>query len=161
MKGRVFNSEHEIWKYANYSHDGLDHTLDCVLEKIGEWEIRNPQLGEPFFTSKYEILIASLLLHDDLLPDAAIRAFSKLMLDTIIEANDKKIKLQSLYVSPPKRGRKSSGSLLYRRFETHRLIHKEGRSTSKAYKKIADKHCVSVDAIRRDYERNIKKRAAK
>jgi len=161
MKDRAFNSEHQIWKYAYYSHDGLDHTLDCVLEKVVEWEARNHQLGVPFFTSKYEIRIASFLLYDDLLPDVARKAFSYLMLETVMEAGDKKIKLDNLYVSPPKRGRKATGKVRRRRLETHWLIKEEGYSPPAAYQKVADKHCVSYDAIRRDYERNIKNRAAK
>jgi len=160
MRDSLFNPEHMIWQYANY-HDELDDILPNVEYLIGQWEAREYETGQPFFKDRREIHMASLLLHDDLLPDAARKAFSYLMLDAIIEADDKKIKLQSLYVSPPKRGRKSSVNLLGRRFETHRLINKEGCSASEAYKKIADKHCVSVDTIRRDYERNIKKRAPK
>lgn len=157
MRDRLFNPEHVIWQYANY-HDELDDILPNVEYLIGQWEVREYEAGQPFFKDRHEIRMASFLLYDDLLPDAARKAFSYLMLDAIIEAGDKKVNLESLYVSPPKRGRKSTGEVRDRRFEVYWLISKEGATPPEAYQKVADKYYVSYDAIRRDYERNATKK---
>lgn len=159
MSDVLFKSEHMIWQYAYY-HDELDDILPHVEYLIGEWEVREYQDDQPFFKNQEEIRIASFLLHDDLLPDVARKAFSILMVGSMMEANDKQVYLESLYVTPPKRGRKTSKEVRHRRFEVHRLINNDGLLPMKAYKKIADKYYVSLDTIRRDYERALKNRKA-
>jgi len=152
-KGVIFSSGHEIWKYAYY-HDKLDDWLPYAEDLIQNWSSKN----EVYFTSTFEITIASLLLLDDLLPLSARNACAMLLIATIKESAEKKYDIESLKLSPPSPGRKKinihqKGIILF----AIRDCVKAGLSPTDAYRIVADKHFKSPDTIRRMYERAIKK----
>lgn len=153
----MFSSKHVIWKIANI-YGELDDWLPHAEYLIGEWSIQNSDTVE--FKNTREIIIAGWLLEDDLLPASARAAFARLMLKTINEADDKKIRLDCLHIKPPKPGRKENRGEAFTRIRAVRLLIQEGISYTEAYGIVAEKHHKSPDTIRRDYER-AKKRAGK
>lgn len=150
----MFSSKHVIWKAANLAGE-LDDWLPYAEELIYEWS--NQNTGEVAFKSTWEIIVASWLLADDLLPASAKAAFAKLMLETISEADSKKIRLDCLYIKPPKPGRKENRGETFTRYREVRDLVQNGNSATEAYRIVAEKHHKSIDTIRREYERQIKR----
>ncbi|WP_157205686.1 hypothetical protein, partial [Methylomonas koyamae] len=93
----MFSSKHVIWNAAWLAGE-LDDWLPHAEHLISEWS--NLNSGEVVFKSTWEIIIAAWLLADDLLPVPAKAAFAKLMLNTISEADDKKIRLEGTSKNP-------------------------------------------------------------
>lgn len=146
----MISSKHEVWKYANYVGE-LDDLIPYIEDLIDKWSSQNS--SEVCFTSYNEITIAMYLLKDGLLPYSARIALSNVMIDTINEAIRNKLRIKSLFIEPPKPGRKDDDTTFFiRRTEVYELI-KEGKSSTEAYKIVAEKHFKSTDTIRRDYER--------
>ncbi|MDI1310070.1 MAG: hypothetical protein PSV17_11680 [Methylotenera sp.] len=151
----IFSSDHAIWKFA-YAGDELDDWLPFAEDLVNSWA--NQSSDEIKFQSTFEIILASYLLMDDLLPQAAKKAFAKITLDVISEAAEKKVTLNSMSLHAPPPGRKQDKiSYFIRMREVINLI-KEGYKNQAAYELVATKHHKSPDTIRRDYERNIKHR---
>lgn len=103
------------------------------------------------------IVLAALLLEDDLLPASARVAFAKLMLKTIDEASDSKLRIKCLKITPPKPGRKNDRMAHFFRFREVKSLIQGGMTAADAYKVVAEKHGKSVDTIRRGCERFAKK----
>jgi hypothetical protein len=133
----------------------LDDWLPHAACLIDQWSTHNSNTFE--FRNTWEIIIAAWLLEDDLLPNPAKTAFAKLMLKTISEADDKKIRLDCLHIKPPKPGRKQDHSEIFNRLREVKYLIKEGKTATEAYKVVAEKYCKSPDTIRRAYERKIKR----
>ena len=151
----IFSSEHAIWKFANAGGE-LDDWLPFAEDLVNSWA--NQSSDEIKFQSTFEIILASYLLMDDLLPQAAKKAFANLTLDVISDADDQKLTLKSLFIHPPPPGRKRDKiSYFIRMHEVIKLI-KEGHKNQSAYDLVATEHHKSPDTIRRDYERYIKRR---
>ncbi|WP_434516687.1 hypothetical protein AB6Q56_08880 [Dechloromonas sp. ARDL1] len=150
----MFSSKHAIWKAANAA-DRLDDWLGNAEFMIGEWSAQSSEGVE--FKSTWEIILAGLLLEDDLLPAPARVAFAKVMLQTIGEANANKIRVNSLHIEPPKPGRKEDRQQMGIRLRKVAGLIKEGMPATEAYKIVAEEHCKSPETIRRDYERAIKR----
>ena len=151
----IFSSVHEIWKFANGNGE-LDDLLPYAEDLVNKWA--NQSGDEIEFQSTFEIALASYFLMDDLLPKAAKKAFAKITIDVISEADDQKLTLKSLFIHPPPPGRKRDKiSSFIRMREVIKLI-KEGHKNQAAYELVATEHHKSPDTIRRDYERYIKRR---
>lgn len=151
----MFSSKHVIWKAAFLAGE-LNDWLPHAEYLISKWSNQDNS-GEVVFNTTWEIIIAAWLLADDLLPAPAKTAFAKLMLHTVSEAENKKIRLDCLHIKPPKPGRKEDRDEAYTRFRAVRLLIQEGKSHTEAYRIVAEKHHKSPDTIRREYERRIKK----
>lgn len=150
----MFSSNTAIWKYAN-SIDEFDDVFTEAEELILKWSRHID--SEVEFKSIGEIYFAALLLEDGLLPVPAKKAFAKVMRKAINEAYQNKLCIKSLYIHPPKPGRKNNQTASVNRCrEVMRLIN-NGESATDAYKVVAEKHFKSPDTIRRDYERIVLK----
>ena len=150
----MFSPEHAIWKFA-YAGDELDDWLPYAEGLVRKWATQNSDEVE--FPGTWGIILAALLLEDDLLPASARAAFAKLVLETIAEASVSKLRIKCLHIHPPKPGRKEDRmARFYRRQEVKSLI-QEGMTATDAYKVVAEKHFKAPDTIRRDYERLVKK----
>lgn len=146
----MFSPEHAIWKFA-YAGDELDDWLPYAEDLVRKWATQNSDEVE--FPGTWGIILAALLLEDDLLPASARAAFAKLVLETIDEASVSKLRIKCLHIHPPKPGRKKDRmACLYRFREVNSLI-QEGMTATDAYKVVAKKHFKAPDTIRRDYER--------
>lgn len=150
----MFSSEHAIWKFAR-AGDELDDWLDHAEYLVNEWSIQNSD--EVRFQNTFQIILAALLLEDDLLPTPARVAFAKVMLETISETQTNKLRVDCLHIHPPKPGRKEDRAGVFIKFHQVRKLIQEGMTATEAYKVVAEEHCKSPDTIRRDYERMIKK----
>lgn len=150
----MFSVEHQIYKYASRA-DRLDDWLPYAEKLVETWSTLDGD--EVNFTSIHEIVIASLLLKDDLLPSPARKAFAELMLKTLNEVEASKLRVDCLHISPPKPGRSSKRFEILRRCRDVHMLIREGKTASQAYEVVAEKHCKSTDTIRRDYERHLKK----
>lgn len=150
----MFSSEHAIWKFA-YAGDELDDWLPHAEDLIREWSIQNSEAVR--FKNTFDIILAALLLEDDLLPTPARVAFAKVMLETITETQTNKLRVDCLHVHPPKPGRKEDRAGIFIKFLQVRNLIQEGMTATEAYEVVAEKHCKSPDTIRRDYERMVKK----
>jgi len=150
----MFTSEHMIWKYADWL-DELDDWLPYAEDLVKKWEKQSSD--EIKFTRTFEIIIASFLLMDDLLPLTAKKAFANLTLDVISEVDKKKLTMESLCIHAPPPGRKKDSSFPVRIREVKELIAK-GHSKQEAYELVASQYHKSPDTIRRAYERLFKRR---
>lgn len=150
----MFSSEHAIWNFAN-AGDELDDWLGHAEWLVSEWAKQTVE--EVRFKNTFDIILAALLLEDGLLPNSATAAFAKLMLETINEAIESKARIKCLHIHPPKPGRKEDRAKIFIRFHEVSSLIQEGNSTTDSYKIVAEKHCKSIDTIRRDYERMVKK----
>ena len=149
----MFSSNHEIYKFA-WAGDELDDWLPYAEELVNKWNTDE----EVIFDSSWDIILASLLLMDDLLPPAARKSIAKILLETIADARDRKIRISALKIELPPPGRKKDR---YLQASRHREVDKlidEGLSKTDAYIKVGEKHNKSADTIRRSYERMIKNR---
>lgn len=150
----MFSSEHAIWKCA-YAGDELDGWLPYAEDLVRKWATQNSD--EVKFPGTFGIILAALLLEDDLLPASARAAFAKLIIETINEAIVSKLRIERLHIAPPKPGRKDDRMAHYYRFQEVKCLIQEGMSPTDAYKVVAQKHFKAPDTIRRDYERFVKK----
>lgn len=152
--GMMFSSEHAIWKFA-YAGDELDDWLPYAEDLVRKWSIQSKD--EIKFDS-FQIILATLLLKDDLLPVAARAAFADAVWEAINEASEKMYTLKSLHISPPRAGMKKM-PLETLGFIMHSVygIIRSGKTATQAYQEVAEKCCKSPDTIRRIYERKIKK----
>ena len=150
----MFSSKHAIWKFA-YAGDELDDWLPYAEDLVRKWSSQN--CDEVAFQTTFEIILAAFLLEDDLLPASARTAFAKVMLETIDEAGRNKLHLKCLHIHPPKPGRTENRTETFIRFDEVATLIQEGKTATEAYKAVAEKHFVSPDTIRRDYERRLKK----
>ena len=150
----MFSSEHAIWKFAD-AGDELDDWLPYAEDLVRKWSAQNS--NEVKFSDTFDIILAAFLLEDDLLPASARAAFAKLMLETVDEAESNKLRIKSLDIYPPKPGRKRNRGESYFRFRELKALIQEGKTTTEAYKVVAEKHFKSPETIRRDYERLVKK----
>lgn len=149
----MFSSKHAIWKFAN-AGDELDDFLPYAEDLVREWSVQDSK--EVRFQGTFDIILAALLLEDDLLPVSARVAFSKLMLETIDEAGSNKLSIKCLHIHPPKPGRKENRTEAFIKFHEVRTLIQEGKTATEAYKVVAEKHFKSPNTIRRDYERMVK-----
>lgn len=151
----MFSPEHAIWKFAN-AGDELDDWLLHAKRLVEEWVALNS--NEIKFHDTFDIMLASLLLEDGLLPASARAAFAKLMLETIDEAESNKLRLRCLHIHPPKPGRKNIRIESYLRMREVRNLIQQGKTATVAYGEVAEKYFKSPDTIRRDWERIAQKR---
>ncbi len=84
----MFTPNHEIWKFAQY-WDKLDDWLPYAESLIEKWF--NQIVDEIELSTTFEIIIASYLLMDDLLPASAKKAMAYLVLETISQVTEKKL----------------------------------------------------------------------
>jgi len=159
--GFEFEPEHLICKYDDYhASNGLIDAGEYALYAyflLEEWSNRVYEEGKPFFGDQHEIRIASFLLHDDLLPEAARKAFALLMLETMYDATERKVKFNPLFIEPPPRGRVRDSLKQYARYSEVGALRVAGQTLKKASELVAEKHNVSPETIRREYNR-LKKR---
>lgn len=80
----MFNPKHHIWKFAN-AGDELDDWLYEAENLVKEWSGQDKVI----FKTTWQIILASYLLLDDLLPLEAKRALSMVVIDTIVESDEK------------------------------------------------------------------------
>ena len=151
----MFSSEHAIWKFAS-AGDELDDWLPYAEDLIRKWAGQNS--NEVEFEKTFDIILAALLLEDELLPASAKAAFARLMLETIDEVREKKLRMECLHISPPKPGRKNERDQIAFRLREARALIEKGMPRAEAYKVVAEKYFKSVDTIRRDCERAVKNR---
>lgn len=151
----MFSSEHVIWKVAYWAGE-LDDWLPYAEELVTKWGSQSED--SIVFPTTWEIIVAALLLQDNLLPASARAAFAKLMLKTLHEADESKLTINCLHVRPPKPGRKENRTALFIRMHEVRELLQQGKTATDAYHIVAEKHFRSPDTIRRDYERHVLKR---
>lgn len=151
----MFSSEHAIWKFANACAE-LDDWLPYAEDLVREWSVQNSSEVR-FQGGTFDIVLAALLLEDDLLPVSARVAFAKLMIETIDEASVSKLRIKCLHIYPPKPGRKENRTETIIRFHEVKTLIQEGKAATEAYRVVAEKHFKSPNTIRRDYERIVKK----
>lgn len=149
----MFSSEHAIWRFANAGGE-LDDWLPYAEDLVRKWSTEKSRKVE--FQNTLEIILASYLLKDDLLPAPARAALASVMLETIVQASLDKLEIKCLYIFPPKPGRKENRTATFIRFHEVKTLIQEGTSASKAFKVVAEKHFKSPETIRRDYERIVK-----
>jgi hypothetical protein len=101
----MFSREHVIWKFANEG-DELDDWLPHAEDLVRIWSSQSSE--EVKFKNAFQIILASLMLEDNLLPPSARTAFARLMLDARDEAEVAKLTINCLHVHPPKPGRKKN-----------------------------------------------------
>ena len=147
----MFSSKHAIWQFA-YAGDELDDWLSYAEGLVRKWSVQNS--NEIAFQNTFDIILAALLLKDDLLPDSARAALAEVMLNTISEAGINKFRIKCLHIEPPKPGRKKARSTTGHRLSEVYSLLKKGVSTTQAYKVVAEMHFKSPDTIRREYERH-------
>lgn len=150
----MISSEHEIWKFAD-AGDELDDWLPYAEDLIEKWSGQDK--SEVYFNGTFEIVLASLLLMDGLLPASARHAFARLTLDVIDEAEDKRCFLSSLGMRPPRPGRQEDLRAKGYRIHKVRELIKAGHKSTDAYDLVAKEVHKSPDTVRRDYERAMKK----
>ena len=150
----MFSSEHAIWKFAD-AGDKLDDWLPYAEDLVRKWSKQESREVE--FRSTFEIILASYLLKDDLLPAPARVAFAEVMFEIIDEASSAKLKIKRLHIKPPKPGRKKNKAETLKRFCEVKDLIQDGTAVSQAYKVVAEKHFKSPETIRRDCERFVKK----
>jgi len=130
--------------------------------ELKEWEEDAKSLGREWaalapedvtFQNHDQILKACFLLDEGLLPKSAWSAFANVVMDTVVEAQDKKLTIKSLDLKPPRRGRTSDPKLQgYMVLKTKELI-ESGSSANEAYAQLAKELHKSPDTVRRTYER--------
>lgn len=154
----MFSRNHEIWQFA-YAGDELDDWLPYAEDLIRKWSTQSYK--DVKFQTTFEIIIAALLLKDDLLPASARTAFAEVMLITISEASENKLHIAPLHIHPPKPGRKKNLTEIFIRCREVKDLLQQGITATEAYKVTAEKHFKSPDTIRREYERMVLKRVSK
>ena len=151
----MFTQDHKIWWFA-WQGDRVDDWLPVAEELVEKWSAQSQD--EIKFESTFHIILASMLLHDNLLPDSARKAFADLTLDIIDEAGEKDLQIDALQISPPARGRKKNQSEIIRRSRDVLDHVEKGKSKTEAYELVGKKYSKSPETIRRDFERLQKER---
>lgn len=151
----MFSPEHAIWRFA-YVADRLDDWLLYAEELVQKWSIQDK--NEIELQKDFDLVIASLLLKDGLLPASANAAFADAVLSEIAKAAANEAIVKRL-CNPEKPGRKkiSKQEAFHRSWAVTQRI-REGMTASAAYKEVAEKYCKAPDTIRREYERAQKER---
>jgi len=149
----MFTPNHEIWKFAQY-WDELDDWLPYAEWLIEKWS--NQSVDEIELSTTFEIIIASYLLMDDLLPASAKKAMAYLVLETISQVTEKKIAVKCLHIQTPGQGRKENKAFKFMMIHRVRTLLESGASKTEAYNTVATELSRSPDTIRRAYERHIK-----
>lgn len=106
------------------------------------------------FTCTDDIYFASVLQKDNLLPNKLSAALAETFISTMSEVQNKKYSVDTLFMKPPKSGRKkgsgvSQWSVMHRYYQQIKLNPKK----TQAYSTIAKDMNVSKDTIRRIVER--------
>lgn len=148
----MFTSQHAVFKFA-YAGDEIDDWLNQAAWLIERWS--NQTKDEVEFQDTFEVILAALLCHDDLLPKSAKQALSHLVLKIVSEATERKHVLECLHIYPPKPGRKHDRRKIHLRNRMVINLIQSGMSATAAYKVVAKKESKSLDTIRRDYERYV------
>ena len=78
----MFLPEHEIWKFA-YAGDELDDWLPHAEWLIQKWLAQT--CCEVKFENYFQVILAGLLLKDNLLPASARVAFAELLIRKVTE----------------------------------------------------------------------------
>ena len=149
---RIFSPHHKIWQFA-VAGDELDDWLSEAEELMQKWSNQN---SDEVSFQTFDVILAAYLLKDNLLPASARDAFAELMMSVIIEAREKKLRIECLHIEPPKPGRKENRTERFIRLHEVRMLIKNGKTATEAYQIIADKFNKSPDTIRREYERAMK-----
>lgn len=144
----MFSPSHLIYQFAEY-HDEVDDYLPYAEGLIEHWSNSDTPVK---FQDAFEIKIACLLLHDGLLPQAAVFGLSHAFIEAMTEASDKRLRIEALRISPPPAGRKRDNSQTHYFWAVRDLL-KQGVTKSEAYSIVAERHSKSVDTIRRVVER--------
>lgn len=149
----MFLSEHAIWKFAN-AGDELDDWLPYAEDLVRKWSVQSKD--EIKFDS-FQIVLAALLLKDDLLPASARAAFADAVWEAMNDAIENKYTLKSLHIHPPRAGMKKMPlhQLGFIMRSVSRII-RSGKTATQAYQEVADELFKSPDTIRRVYERKMK-----
>ncbi len=149
----MFSSEHAIWKFA-YAGGELDDWLPYAEDLVLKWSV---QSKDKIRFDSFQIILAALLLKDDLLPTPARSAFADAVLEAMNDAIAKKYTLKSLHIHPSKPGRKkmSLEQLGFIMLSVSRIL-RSGKTAAEAYQEVADKYFKSPDTIRRVFERQKK-----
>ena len=150
----MFSSKHAIWKFAD-AGDESDDWLPYAEDLIRQWSVQNK---DEIRFDEFQIVLATLLLKDDLLPAPARAAFAKAVWEAMNDALKKKYTLKSLHIYPPKSGRQKMTQIRlgFIMMSVSRLI-RSGKNATQSYQEVADKLFVSPDTIRRVFERQKKK----
>jgi len=151
----MFLQEHEIWKFA-FAGDELDDWLPYAEGLVDKWLIQRSD--EVVFATSFEVVIAALLLKDNLLPSSAKAAFAELMLNVMDEAKHNKLKIECLHIYPPKPGRKEDRRKTFMVVHEVKALIQNGVTATEAYETVAEARFKSPDTIRREFERAKKKR---
>lgn len=151
----MLTSEHLLVKIAYARGEDVDNWVTAaenIIDKCSTSE-------EVVFGNTFDIQLASFLLIDNLLPLPGVKALSNVMFNVIQESYEKKYTMESLYITPPKSGRKENKIFLRIVFHEVREHLEKGLSKKEAYMLVAEKHSKSPDTIRRIVERINKKLA--
>jgi hypothetical protein len=152
----MFSKEHAIFKFA-WAGDELDDWLPYAEDLVQTWSVQNK---DEIKFDPFQIILATLLLKDDLLPAPARAALADAVWEAMNDAIEKKYTLKSLHIHPPKSGMKkmTDHELGFIMHSVSGII-RCGKTATQAYQEVADECSKSPDTIRRIYERQKKKSA--
>lgn len=143
----MFTPDHKIWQFA-WAGDELNDWLPYAEDLIAKWS--RQESDEIQFNGTFEIILASFLLMDDLLPPQARIAYAQFTLDVISAAPKRKVSARR-----PGRRKGSRAEKGHRLFSVKGYI-ESGLTKQQAYQKVADEIHKSPDTIRREFERALK-----
>jgi hypothetical protein len=155
--------ESHCWKliesYSYYrdklTQDGVDWFLFNIKPLFEKLDNSDSEIIK--FDSSSQIYFASVLLKDNVLPHRLSFALADTLLNTLSELDSKKYTVESLFLTPPKAGRKKGSGVKESSvmWAYHRLK-KGAKSKKDIYSELANDLHVSDDTIRRIVERNMK-----
>lgn len=158
LGGTRLTPEHSIYQHILDSYD-REETLkqfNDLLRKYEKYEAGILDKKE-LFKSIWEIRKAVIMSMDSLLPKSVHRELA-IRTDALIdEAIDKKLRIDSFHIEPPKKGRKNDSVILYERICDIKTLQKHGISLSKAFVLVGKKHHKSPLTISREYYRFLEK----
>lgn len=151
----MFSSKHAIWEFAHAGGE-VDDWLPYAEDLVRKWSV---QSKDEIKFDPFQIILATLLLKDDLLPATARAAFADAVWEAMNEADKKKYTLKSLHIYPPNAGMKKMPphKLGFIMISVSQII-RSGKTATQAYQEVAEKCFKSPDTIRRIFERHKKKR---
>lgn len=150
-----------LLKTALHTSSRPDDLYTSIENHYRNWQSQS-HIQEYKFESEFDLWLASIFLENSayLLPSNIIRALGSTIINSMNEAASKKYSLESLFIVPPKAGRKKEDhSATIHTLMRGIIVNKRDRD--EVYAEAAKERNKSIDTIRRIYERFVQEKVKK
>ena len=150
-----------LLKTALHTSSRPDDLHTSIENHYRNWQSQS-HIQEYKFQSEFDLWLAAIFLESSAyqLPNNIIRALGSTIISSMNEADSKKYSLETLFIAPPKAGRKKEDHSATIHTVMREIIVSK-RDRNEVYAEVAKARNKSTDTIRRIYERFVQERVEK